>query len=125
MIESDSDLTVLSSPQIVRLRNTITLGVFIVAAAVSHAAISSRTVATSKPLYVGTVFGEIHISEREGVISHHKCDGCRIECYESFVVVYVDRTKVPNWTGNYVLPSPWSKIAHLTLADPTIDQNRG
>lgn len=106
------------------LQNTIILGIFIVAAAVSHAAISSRTVVTPKPLHVGTVVGEIHTNEREGVISHHQCDGCRIECYESFVVVYVDRSKVPSWTGNYVLTYPWSKIVHLTLADPTIDQNR-
>jgi hypothetical protein len=97
------------------LTNTLTLGIFIVVAAVSHALLSTRMVAATPPLRVDTVVGDILVREQVGV-AHHKCNGFKIECYESFVVVYVDKKKEPSWTGNYVLTFPWSKIEHLTMA---------
>ena len=67
-----------------------------------------------KPLRVGYVQGDLLLREPNG-IAHSKCDGFKVECYESFVVVHVDREKQPTWTGDYVLTIPWSKIEHMTL----------
>ncbi len=117
MSDSATDHAKPDLPRDQSLRNTIILGIFIVIAAVSHAAIGFKAVTTSEPLYVGTVDGEILVDEQGGV-AHTKCNGFRIECFESFVVVYVDRTKEPSWSGDYVLTYPWSRIVHLTLADP-------
>jgi hypothetical protein len=67
-----------------------------------------------KPLRVGYIQGDLLIREPEG-IAHSKCNGFKVECYESFVVVHVDSKKQPTWTGDYVLTIPWSKIEHMTL----------
>jgi serine/threonine protein kinase len=67
-----------------------------------------------KPLQVGYIQGDLLVRERNE-ISHEKCDGFKAECYESFVVVYVDSVKQPTWSGNYVLTIPWNKIEHMTL----------
>jgi predicted Ser/Thr protein kinase len=67
-----------------------------------------------KPLRVGYIQGDLLIREPNG-IAHSKCDGFKVECYESFVVVHVDSKKQPTWTGDYVLTIPWSKIEHMTL----------
>jgi hypothetical protein len=115
MSDTNSTQSASRSPQSLALTNTVILGVFIVVAAASHALLSSRIVATAPPLYVDTVVGEILVREQGGV-AHHKCNGFKIECYESFVVIYVDKEKEPSWTGNYVLTYPWSKIEHLTMA---------
>jgi hypothetical protein len=74
----------------------------------------SQTQSEPRPLRVGYIQGDLLIREANG-IAHSKCDGFRVECYETFVVVHVDRTKQPTWTGNYVLTIPWSKIEHMTL----------
>ena len=115
MSDTNSTQSASRSPQPLALTNTMILGVFIVIAAASHALLSSRVVATTPPLHVDTVVGEILVREQGGV-AHHKCNGFKIECYESFVVIYVDKEKEPSWTGNYVLTYPWSKIEHLTMA---------
>lgn len=93
--------------------HVILLGAFMVVAAVAHALLAP----SSRPLQVGTIVGELHVREANG-IAHLKCNDCRVECYESFVVVYIDREKQPTWTGNYIKTIPWSKIEHMTLADP-------
>jgi hypothetical protein len=67
-----------------------------------------------KPLRVGYIHGDLLIREQNG-IAVSKCDGFKVECYESLVVVHVDRAKQPTWTGNYVLTIPWNKIEHMTL----------
>ncbi len=103
------------------LANTVILGIFIVLAAASHSLLSSSIAATVPPLHVDTVIGEIHVREQGGVV-HHKCNGFRIECHESFVVIYVDKQKEPTWTTNVVLIYPWSRIEHLTMAGRTSDR---
>ena len=115
MSDTNSTQSASRSPQQFALMNTVILGIFIVAASASHALLSSRTAAVEVPVRVDTVVGEIHVREQGGV-AHLKCNGFRVECYESFVVVYVDKEKEPSWTGNYVLTYPWSKIEHLTMA---------
>jgi hypothetical protein len=66
------------------------------------------------PLHVGYIQGDVLIREQNG-IAHLKCDGFKVECYDSFVVIHVDRAKQPTWTGNYVLTIPWNKIEYMTL----------
>ena len=99
------------------LRHAVVLGTFLVIAAVLHACISSGN-ASATPLHVGTILGDVSVRSSPTRVSHHKLGGCRIECFESFVVVYIDKEKQPTWTGNYVMTIPWSKIENLTLADP-------
>lgn len=95
-------------------KQSLLLGAFILVAAISHALLS---VDRPQPLHVGIVQGDIQVKRANG-ISHLKCNGFKVECYESFVVVYVDREKVPTWTGNFVKTIPWSKIEYMTLAPP-------
>lgn len=118
MSDSTMNLPTSISPALFPLKSTVIFGLFIIVAAVAHAMITSRVSTTVGPLHVGVVVGDVLVRE-QGSVAHHKCNGCRIECYDSFVVVYIDRIKVPSWTGDYVLMYPWSKIEHLTLADPT------
>jgi serine/threonine protein kinase len=75
--------------------------------------------AQPKPIRVGYIQGDLLVREPNGLISHSKCDGFKVECYETFVVVYVDSTQQPTWTGNFVLTIPWSKIEHMTLRPET------
>jgi hypothetical protein len=99
------------------LRHALVVGTFMVIAAVLHACISGGS-ASATPLHVGTILGDVHVRSSPTSVSHHKLGGCRIECFESFVVVYIDKEKQPTWTGNYVKTIPWSKIEYITLADP-------
>tara|TARA_R110002072_G_scaffold302710_2_gene487870 strand:+ start:506593 stop:506949 length:357 start_codon:yes stop_codon:yes gene_type:complete len=96
------------------VRTVCLLGTFIVVAAVLHAMISMDE-RSNQPLHVGTVSGDVHVRESPTRVSHQKFGGCQVECFESFVVVYVDKTKQPTWTGNYVKVIPWSKIEYMTL----------
>ncbi len=73
-----------------------------------------RSPGASKPLHVGYVQGDIQLREANGIATE-KCNGFKVECYDTFVVIYVDRKKEPTWTDNYVLTIPWSKIESLTL----------
>ena len=96
-------------------KQSLILGAFIVVAAILHALLSAEH---PQPLHVGTVSGEIHVRRDANSVAHLKCSGFKIECHESFVVVYVDKEKEPTWTANFVKTIPWSKIEYLTLAPP-------
>jgi hypothetical protein len=100
----------------VTTKQVVILGLFVLLAALVHAGLSGTLLAPSpRPVRVGVVSGEI--LERQPVgVAHLKCDGFKVECYESFVVVHVDRAREPTWTGNYLLTIPWSQIEHLSLA---------
>ena len=89
----------------------VVLGVLILIAAIAHALVAKNHPA---PIQRGRVVGEVLKQEANG-IAHLKCDGFKAECYESLVVIHVDKVKEPSWTDNYVLTIPWSKIEHLTL----------
>lgn len=98
------------------LRQVIVFGTFVVIAAVLHACLSGGR--ELMPLHVGTILGDVHVRSSPTSVSHLKLGGCEVECFESFVVVYIDSEKQPTWTGNYVKTIPWSKIEYMTLADP-------
>ena len=87
----------------------IILRLFILVAAVAHALMS-----TNRPIQKGRVVGEVWKREANGV-AHLKCNGFKAECYESLVVIHVDKTKEPTWTDNYILTIPWEKIEFLPL----------
>lgn len=96
------------------LRSVCVLGACLIIAAVLHAWLP-RSSGTSQPIHIGTVVGDVHVRERPTRVSHLKLGGCRAECYETFVILYIDKSKQPTWTGNYVKVVPWSKVEHLTL----------
>ncbi|MFK7737074.1 MAG: hypothetical protein AB8B50_13645 [Pirellulaceae bacterium] len=96
-------------------KQSVVLGAFIVVAAISHAILSAKP---PQPLLVGTVSGDIHVRQDANSVAHLKCNGFKIECHESFVVIYVDKEKEPTWTANFVKTIPWSKIEYLTLTPP-------
>lgn len=89
----------------------IAIGACLVIAAILHALISSGY---HGPIKTGYAQGEI-LRMDHNEISHLKCNGCKVECYDSFIVVYIDREKEPSWTDNYLLTIPWDKVEHLTL----------
>ena len=101
-----------------RLATVLVLGMFILVAAIGHALVSktcSEPIQTiQKPIQTGYVLGEVWKKEPNG-IAHLKCNGFKVECYESFVVIHVDKSKEPTWTDDYVLTIPWSKIENLTM----------
>jgi hypothetical protein len=98
------------------IRSATVIGVFILAAALSHAVITSTLRRPGqKPLHVGHVSGEIVYRIEPASTGRYKADGCKVECYESFAVVYLDRAKEPTWTGNYVLMIPWQRIESMML----------
>jgi hypothetical protein len=84
---------------------------FILVAAMAHAFVSKSR---PTPIHTGYVQGEVWVREANG-IAHEKCNGFKVECYDSVVVVYIDKKKEPTWTGNYVKVIPWSKIELLNL----------
>lgn len=96
------------------LRSVCVLGACLIIAAVLHARLP-RSSSTSQPIHRGTVVGDVHVRESSTRVSHLKLGGCRAECYETFVVLYIDKSKQPTWTGNFIKVIPWTKIEHLTL----------
>ena len=92
-------------------KSAIIIGVLIVIAAIAHSTIRRGT---REPVHVGYVAGDILTREQNG-IAHLKCNGFKVECYDSFILVYVDKSKEPTWTDNYVLAIPWNKVEHLAL----------
>ncbi len=94
-----------------RLATVLVLGMFILVAATGHALLSKTR---AVPIHIGFVQGEVWKEEANG-IAHLKCNGFKVECYESFVVIHVDKSKEPTWTDDYVLTIPWSKIERLTM----------
>lgn len=86
----------------------------ILVASVLHAWISLGG-GSHQPIHTGSVVGEVHVRESPTRVAHMKLGGCQAECYEAFVILYVDRSKQPTWTDDVVKVIPWSKIEHLTL----------
>jgi hypothetical protein len=66
------------------------------------------------PIKTGYVQSDV-LKKADNGIETLKCNGFKVECYDSFVVIHVDKAKEPTWTGNYLLVIPWSKIENLTL----------
>jgi len=104
-------------------RSAAVLGVFILIAALAHVGLrsvlprSGPTLPRSgpKPLHVGYVQGDIIYRMDPNRTSRYKVNGCKVECYENLVVVYVDKAKEPTWTDNYVLTIPWPQVESMTL----------
>ena len=96
------------------LRSVCVLGACLIIAAVLHARLQ-RSSSPSQPIHSGTVVGDVHVRESPTRVSHLKLGGCRAECYETFVILYIDKSKQPTWTGNFIKVVPWSKVEHLTL----------
>ncbi len=98
------------------VRSAAVLGCLLLAAALLHAGLSavcSRPAA--KPLHTGSVQGDIVYRINANTTGTHKANGFRVECYDTFVIVYVDKQKEPTWTDNYVLVLPWHQIESMTL----------
>lgn len=101
---------------VVTARSAVIIGVFVLLASGLHAGITSlRPPPAPRPLHAGYVSGDITYRIDASTTGRHKANGCRVEGYDTFVLVYIDRQKVPTWTGNDVLPIPWGRIEHLTL----------
>ncbi len=97
--------------------SAIILGVFILVATFCHALLVKPA---WKPLASGYIQGEVWKQEPGG-IAKLKCNGFKAELYDSFVVIHVDKSKEPTWTGNYVLTLPWNKIEQLTMMPGSAD----
>ena len=91
--------------------SAVLLGILIGAAVIGHALLMRSA---PKALVSGFIAGDVWKEESDG-ISKLKCNGYKAELYDAFVVIYVDKSKEPTWTGDYVLTIPWSKIEHLSL----------
>jgi hypothetical protein len=97
-------------------RAAAVLGVFILIAALAHVGLTSDLPrAGPKPLHVGYVQGDIVYRIDPTKTSLYKVNGCKVECYENLVVIYVDKAKEPTWTNNYVLTIPWRQVESMTL----------
>jgi hypothetical protein len=94
-----------------RVKSAVILGLFILVAAVTHAVVSKSH---PMPIRTGQIQGELHVREGTGV-AMHKCNGFKVECYDSIVVVHVDNKKEPTWTCNFTMVIPWNRIEHLSL----------
>jgi hypothetical protein len=91
--------------------SSIVLGIFVLVAAIGHALLVRPT---PRALVSGYVQGDVWKQEGNG-IAKLKCNGFKVELYEAFVVIHVDKSKEPTWTGDYVLTIPWNKIENLTM----------
>ena len=100
-----------STPHKMKATSAIVLGVFILIAAIGHALLVRST---PKALASGYVQGEVWKQELNG-IAKLKCNGFKVDLYDAFVVIHVDKSKEPTWTGNYILTIPWNKIEYLTM----------
>ena len=97
-------------------RSVVVIGCFLLAAFALHAGLSAVWPrGAARPLHVGHVQGDIVYRINASTTGVHKANGCRVECYEAFVLVYVDKSKEPTWTDNYVLSIPWRQIESMTL----------
>jgi hypothetical protein len=67
-----------------------------------------------KPIVTGYGVGSISVREKD-YTTELKCDGCKVECFDRFVVITIDRTKEPTWTDNFTKVIPWDKIDSITL----------
>lgn len=104
-------------------KSAVVVGLFVLLAAGLHAGVSafsspvpgSKGAVSQRPISTGIVVGEIVYRIDDNTTGKHKADGCRVELYDRFVLVYIDKEKVPTWTDNYILPIQWNKIEHMTL----------
>ena len=97
-------------------RSAVVLGVFILIAALAHVGLPSVLPrAGPKPWHVGRVQGDIVYRIDPTKTSLYKANGCKVECYDNFVVVYVEKALKPTWTDNYVLTIPWRQVEGMTL----------
>ena len=100
------------------------VGVCILLAAVLHAFASNRHKTASEerqfaePIQTGRAAMDISTAEPSGGSSTLSCKDCLIECYETHVVVHLDREKAPTWTENYVVVVPWSDVVGRVLLKP-------
>jgi hypothetical protein len=67
-----------------------------------------------RPIREGFGVGAISVREKD-YTTELKCNGCKVECFDRFVVVHVDKSKEPTWTDNYIKVIPWEKIESMTL----------
>jgi hypothetical protein len=93
-------------------RTVVVLGTFVLVAALGHAFVSKKC---SAPIHTGYVLGVVTIGEGKDWAAHYEYKGCRVECYDSFVVVYVAKNKESTPPDKYVTVVPWSKIGLLNL----------
>lgn len=100
-------------------RSATIIGVFVLLAAGLHAGLQS-VLATSRPtrsapLHTGYVQGKIIYRISPTSTGEHRADGSKVEMFENFVLVYIDKQKNPTWGNNYVLAIPWHDIEDMTL----------
>jgi hypothetical protein len=98
----------------VTTRSAVIIGVFVLLAVVVHAGVTALQ-PKPRPLHTARVSGAITYRIDANTTSQHKADGCRVELYDTFVLVYIDKQKAPTWTDNYVLAIPCRQIENLTL----------
>jgi hypothetical protein len=72
-----------------RKNPAVIIGGCIVMAAIIHAWLCSR------PILTGHLKGSLVVNNQV-----FPCDGCKVECYESFVVVYIK--KDGNWLDSFI-----------------------
>lgn len=100
-------------------RAAAVLGSFILVAVMVH--VGNTIFLPPSPVrssYSGHIQGDVTYRISPTTTGTHKLDGCKVECFDQFVVVYVDKVKQPTWTDNYVLILPWSQLDGLTLQPP-------
>jgi hypothetical protein len=98
------------------VRSAVILGGLVLAAAALHAGLSAAWPrASAWPLHAGYVQGDIIYRINPTTTGAHKADGFRVECYDEFILVYVDKRAQPTWTDDYVLAIPWDRVESLTL----------
>jgi mannose/fructose/N-acetylgalactosamine-specific phosphotransferase system component IID len=100
----------------VTTRSAVIIGVFVLLAGIVHAGVLTVWPKPAlRPLHTGRVAGDINYRIDANTTSQHKVNGCRVEIYDTFVLVYIDKKTAPTWTDNYVLPIAWRQIESLTL----------
>jgi hypothetical protein len=97
-------------------RAAVVVGVFVLLAAGLHAGLFTLLPRPApRPLHTGHVAGDITYRIDANTTGVHKVDGCRVELYDTFVLVHIDKQKAPTWTDNYTLTIPWHRIENMTL----------
>ncbi|MBX6313055.1 MAG: hypothetical protein IRY99_09100 [Isosphaeraceae bacterium] len=70
-----------------------------------------------RPIREGYGVGSMTIQEKD-YFTEPKCNGCKVECFDRFVVVYIDKSKEPTWADSYIKVIPWEKVESMTLLPP-------
>jgi hypothetical protein len=109
----ESEFTGRHVAEIARRRTIIAaaLGAFVVGLAWFLTALAPPA---PRPIREGYGVGAISVREKD-YTTELKCNGCKVECFDRFVVVHVDKAKEPTWIDNYIKVIPWDKIDSLTL----------